>query len=431
MFELTDTSPNLDVQESEYFRLLGYPPRHVPEGRARELADRARLWYTANGRPWIFARLIEGLELESGRLRLHEAEFSSKQLYARLAAAGTHAAVIAAVSAGPECEAEARRHWQAGEPDEYFFLEMYGSAVVEYLVTAAGGRICAWAESRAMTVLPHYSPGYSGWDIADQIKLWHLIRGDRTRPLPGDLEVMSTGMLRPKKSLLALFGLTRQIEKARSLRNLVPCETCFLPGCQYRRAPYKHSPPQIEDVHRLQGGGRAESPTQAMTLSGLDHQAKYSTNARALQKWSQERLRLDRLPDGAVAARFHYEGTTCVNLGRPLEFYYHVKLAPPSGQYRIVEASCAPVPGDTGHQSMCEYLNNAKSLMDNLAIEKPLLGRPLNDVLTWDRPVSPSGCYCDRDKRLHKWGLVLEVIHYALVQQEKKLPDGQPTSNLE
>jgi len=252
MFELIDTSPNLDVQESEYYRLLGYPRRHVPEGRARELAGQARQWYATNGRPWIYARLMDGLELESGRLRIQDTGFVSKQLYARLAAAGTHAAVVAAVNAGPECEAEARRHWQAGEPDEYFFLEIYGSAVVEHLVTVAAGRICAWAESQGMTVLPHYSPGYSGWDIADQIKLWNLIRKDRTQALPGDLEVMSTGMLRPKKSLLAFFGLTRQVEKARSLRDLVPCETCSLPGCQYRRAPYKHSPPPIEDVHRLQ-----------------------------------------------------------------------------------------------------------------------------------------------------------------------------------
>ncbi|HTY87943.1 MAG TPA: hypothetical protein VMB80_10800 [Candidatus Acidoferrum sp.] len=430
MFELTDISPSLDILESEYLRLLGYPRQHVLEGRPLELAARARKWYAMNGRPWIYAREIHGLELRDGRLRLQEIEFESRPLYSRLAAAGAHAAVVAAVSAGPQCEAEARRHWQAGEPDEYFFLEMYGSAVVEHLVTLAGGRLCAWAEPQGMTVLPHYSPGYSGWDIGDQIKLWDLIRRNGDQALPGELEVLSTGMLRPKKSLLALFGLTRQVETTHSLQHLVPCETCSLPGCPYRRAPYQQSPPQIEDVHRLQGV-RQESPATILSPSGLDHQAKYSTNVRALQKWSRNRLRLERLADGAVEAWFHYEGTTCVNLGRPLEFYYQVKLASPAEQYRIIEANCAPAPGDTGHQSMCEYLANARALMDNLAIEKPLLGRPLNDVLTWDRPVSPSGCYCDRDKRLHKWGLVFEVIHYALAQLEPEHPDGQPATKME
>ncbi len=421
MLELTDTRPNLDIQESEYHRLLGYPRQHVVEGRPQELADRARQWYATNGRPWIYARQIDNLELQNGRLRINGAEFTSKKLHDRLAAAGTHGVMVVAVSAGAECEAEAHRHWQAGEPDEYFFMEMYGSAVVEHLITIAGGRICVWAEPQGMTVLPHYSPGYSGWDIADQIKLWELIRSDRKEAFPGELEVMSTGMLRPKKSLLALFGLTRQVEMARSLRDLVPCESCSLPGCQYRRAPYKHSPPQIEDVRRMQGGGRTETPAGFTNPSGLDHHAKYSVNARALQKWSQERLHLERLTNGTVEARFHYEGTTCSNLGRPLEFYYHVKLASPAEQYRIVETNCVPVPGHTGYQSMCEYLSNAKSLMENIAAEKPLLGRPLNEVLAWERPASPSGCYCDLDKRLHKWGLVLVVIHYALVQQEKEL----------
>ena len=59
--------------------------------------------------------------------------------------------------------------------------------------------------------------------------------------------------------------------------------------------------------------------------------------------------------------------------------------------------------------------------MENIAGEKPLLGRPLNEVLGWERRSSPSGCYCDLDRRLHKWGLVLEVLHYALVQQEKEV----------
>jgi hypothetical protein len=46
--------------------------------------------------------------------------------------------------------------------------------------------------------------------------------------------------------------------------------------------------------------------------------------------------------------------------------------------------------------------------------EKPLLGQPLASVLAWRRQASPAGCYCDAASREHKWGLVLETIHYAL-----------------
>jgi len=55
MLELTDKHPDINVQETEYTRLLGYPKQHVLEGRSRELADWVRQWYAANGRPWIYA----------------------------------------------------------------------------------------------------------------------------------------------------------------------------------------------------------------------------------------------------------------------------------------------------------------------------------------------------------------------------------------
>lgn len=244
MFELIDRHPPLDVQESEYQRLLGYPRDHVLAGRSRELADRSRDWYALNGRPWIYARLAESLELTGGRLQVDGASFACKRLHHQLGAARAHTAALVAVSAGLQCEERARQLWREDKPDEYFFMEMYGSAVVEHLITAAGGRICDWAEQNGMAVLPHYSPGYSGWDVSDQIKLWQLIRAGGVRDLPGELHVMDTGMLCPKKSLLAVFGITSHRDTVRSLRGLVPCENCFLPSCPYRRAPYRDALPR-------------------------------------------------------------------------------------------------------------------------------------------------------------------------------------------
>jgi hypothetical protein len=67
---------------------------------------------------------------------------------------------------------------------------------------------------------------------------------------------------------------------------------------------------------------------------------------------------------------------------------------------------------------MCEYINNGERLTATIARECPLVGRPLNDVLMWKRPFSPAACYCDAESRMHKWGLVLEVIHFALAKRE-------------
>jgi hypothetical protein len=234
-------------------------------------------------------------------------------------------------------------------------------------------------------------------------------------------------MLRPKKSLLGLFGLTAQLERAGKLANFIPCENCALEPCRFRRAPYRHELPQIEDVRQLQGLDFSNDTGESARRLPAP-KAKYSLNLRALDKWSKERLRLTLSEDGSIKASFRYDGTTCSNLGRPLAFDYVVRLASKDEQYRILDVSCAPSPGNDGYQSMCEFLRDGESLMEKIVSEKPLLGRPLDEVLSWKRTSTPSGCYCDLEMRTHKWGLVFEVIHFALAERSA-LPQsaGQAT----
>ena len=122
--------------------------------------------------------------------------------------------------------------------------------------------------------------------------------------------------------------------------------------------------------------------------------------------------------DGALNAVFCYEGTTCTNMGRPLAFNYNVKLGARAEGYPILEQKCVPAEGDTGHAAMCQYLQDPAGLMNAIDQEKPLSGERLNAVLSWQRERSAAGCYCERASRDHKWGLVLETIHYALAQKE-------------
>jgi HAE1 family hydrophobic/amphiphilic exporter-1 len=68
-----------------------------------------------------------------------------------------------------------------------------------------------------------------------------------------------------------------------------------------------------------------------------------------------------------------------------------------------------PATGYSSGQSM--------NLMEEIAVAPPLVGRPLDDVLTWSRDSAPSGCHCTASSRTHKWGLALEAIHYALAQR--------------
>jgi hypothetical protein len=139
----------------------------------------------------------------------------------------------------------------------------------------------------------------------------------------------------------------------------------------------------------------------------------------------EERLSMRACEDGSVDAIFRYDGTTCTNMGRPLAFDYSVKLGPRGEGYPIREQRCAPAAGDTGHTRMCQYIEDPARLMTAIDSEKPLSGKRLDAVLTWPRQSSGAGCFCEASSRAHKWGLVLETIHYALVQKELE-QDTQP-----
>jgi hypothetical protein len=414
VIELLDTLPDVNVQPAEYKRLLGLPSDYVLTGRTRELADSARAWYVKHGRPWLYARACDRLEVADAAIRIDDVPFDSQPLRKMLDESKADRAVIAAVSAGPELELEAQSLWKAEKPDEYFFLEMYGSAVVEHLIALTGARLCAWAESHELAVLPHYSPGYPEWDIADQPQLLNLIRKTRSQALPGEIDVLDSGMLRPKKSLLAVFGLTSHADLARPLTELALCENCSYLSCQYRRAPYQRS----VQWSAAQANALDEDGDKVSCAGPLSRDVQYSINPKALKRWANERLTLTTRNDGTIEARFRYEGTTCTNMGRELAFDYRVILGPREDGYPIRDEHCGPAPDDTGHTYMCRYMNNAEHLMVAIDREKPLVGHLLSDVLTWQRASDLAGCYCEPASRKHKWGLVLETIHYALAQRE-------------
>ncbi|HEX8522525.1 MAG TPA: hypothetical protein VF669_09740 [Tepidisphaeraceae bacterium] len=420
MIELLDTLPDINVQPAEYKRLLGFPREYVVAGHVRELSEWARTWYAQNARPWIYAREAQSLKVTESEIIIDGVPFTSKALHKTLSNADADGAVVVAVSAGRQAEEEAQRLWKLEKPDEYFFLEIFASAVVEHLTTSTGARLCAWAEARNLAVLPHYSPGYPDWDISQQGRLLELVRQTKQYPLPDHLEALQSGMLRPKKSLIAVFGLTRHVERVRKLTDLVPCENCSFGSCQYRRVPYRRASEfaPLESTTSTAGDGAIEAPAPPLKAP-LEANAKYSVNAKALKRWADERLTLTSNSDGSFDALFRYEGTTCTNMGRAILFHYHVKISPREQGYLILDQKCGPAPGDTGHTYMCRYMNNAEHLMVAIDQEKPLLGQKLNDVLTWTRNVSNAGCYCEPNSRKHKWGLVLETIHFALLERER------------
>jgi hypothetical protein len=149
VLNLNQDIKDIEVSPAEYKRLLGFPGDFDLASSDQEILERmarAEQWFNDHGKAWTFSQLIEDFEITDDHVRVSGVKFVSPVLRAKLLEAKAHAVVLVAMSAGPEAEARAAQHWSDDEPDDYFFMEMYASGVVETLVTQVGAQLCGWAE---------------------------------------------------------------------------------------------------------------------------------------------------------------------------------------------------------------------------------------------------------------------------------------------
>ena len=395
-----NTLAAIEVPLSLFGRHLGLPAGAELDERMAELAAETRGWYREHGAPWVYRRETSITEINGDTIRLAcGTRLTSRLLAAGLEEAAARALVVVAISAGPEVDEEIGERWRGGRPDEALFLNAYAVAVTEHLRRREASELAALAARRRLAVLPHYSPGYEGWGLADQKRLYELIVEDLSGPsaLPGPLHLLPSGALSPAKSTLAAFGVT---QASLSGGTVAADPEADLPDYWVCRTT----------ADRAAAGRQAEGNA---ALPSQDAPA-YAFPESALEKWTKERLRVRTVDEDRLRARFRFDGTTCNNMGLLLQFDYEVELARKDGAYRILACSARPVDGDNGHRSMCAYMSHPERFMETVRAAPSGFGDRLDRVLHWRPETSPTGCLCTRGAQNHKWRIVLQTLHYAL-----------------
>ncbi len=361
-------------------RHVGLPACAELDDHLEGLFEQARSWYRHHGQPWTEARQVGIQRIVYDVIHLEQQQQLSSTLLARgLARAHAHAIVVVAVSAGKAVDEQIDALWKSGKVDEAMFLNAYAIATVEHLRWQAGDHLRHIFGESNTTVLPHYSPGYDGWDLADQARLFRLIGNGQSNSVP--LELLPSGGLRPSKSTLAAYGVTRRTDFDEDLQQYWSCRA---------------------------------TPTSVARPS-----ASYDFPEKALIKWRDGRLKVVGQPNNELLATFRLDGSTCTNMGTPLAFDYIIRLKrEEQGGHRILSSSCEPAEGHVGYQSMCAYLDKPDRFMAQLRAHQPLEGQPLSKALTWQTPTSPAGCLCTRASQDHKWRIVLQTLHFALEEHE-------------
>ena len=199
---------------AEYHRLLGYP-RGPRLDRARPRIGRlgAGVVRPATDGPGFMPAKPDSLR---NRRTVRSASTASRSpagvCSRRCEEAEAHSAILVAAGAGPEAEETPDRLWREEKPDEYFFLEVFGSAVVEHL-SPPPVRVCAPGRKRGDGRAAALQPRLWEWDIAGTSRGCCADRRSGAHALPGSWKRWPPALCVPRNRNWAVFGLTHRTDR--------------------------------------------------------------------------------------------------------------------------------------------------------------------------------------------------------------------------
>lgn len=130
---------------------------------------------------------------------------------------------------GEAIETRVRALFAAREFPLAVMLDSVGSAAVESLAEFTNDLLCQRGLEAGLRVTNRISPGYAGWDTAEQAALWRLCSG-----APIGVTLNAACFMTPTKTISFLVGVG---SRARVDHYFTQCRRCWMPDCAYRRMP--------------------------------------------------------------------------------------------------------------------------------------------------------------------------------------------------
>lgn len=196
------------VKREEIARVLGYGASGIPE-RVAALLDEIE-------------PIALGLVSPACAYRTLDANDLMVSPYLR----GIESAALCLVTIGSGLEAAVEKEKGDGDLSRALILDTYGSAAAEACADAAEAFIRDEAAPKGLRCSLRFSPGYSGWDVAEQRWILPALEGTAL-----GVTLTEGCMMVPRKSIT--FAVTIGIEPV-EMRHATSCEVCGLLNCRYR-----------------------------------------------------------------------------------------------------------------------------------------------------------------------------------------------------
>lgn len=103
-----------------------------------------------------------------------------------------------------------------------YFVDALGSELVEKAADWVEERVIAWGLNRGRGTTNRYSPGYCGWSVSEQHKLFSLLPPDFC-----GISLTESALMQPEKSVSGVIGIGGAVRKEAYGCKICAMEDCF------------------------------------------------------------------------------------------------------------------------------------------------------------------------------------------------------------
>ena len=216
----TDFVINID----QIISLLGYDNETVPDPVLDSLEAIIRLIPEKVNLKSGFKIFNQGsVVIEDGKFIVDNQVLNcDKIIYPNLKNADSLAFIISTL--GSELESMSKEYMDTNEMLNGYLVDKIGSELVETLADKTETYLTEYLDQFGLKMTNRYSPGYCGWNVSDQKKLFSLLPDKFCNVTLNDNSLMI-----PIKSVSAVIGIGKNVE-----RKIYQCSICDVEFC-YKR----------------------------------------------------------------------------------------------------------------------------------------------------------------------------------------------------
>ena len=133
--------------------------------------------------------------------------------------------VVFLCTAGPEIGVRSRAAMNDGDLLTGYIYDVIGSEIVEGAADLMQGNLQVALSAENKKITNRYSPGYCGWDVAEQHKLFKLMPDNYC-----GIKLNDSALMNPEKSVSGFIGIGEHVRY-----NPYTCGLCDMKDCIYRR----------------------------------------------------------------------------------------------------------------------------------------------------------------------------------------------------